>query len=51
MVLCGIFEGKVDLPLTELVRGRKRLLGSHTYEDSTWFKIVDLFGRRPVNCR
>jgi len=50
MVLCGIFDGKGEIDLTELVRSRKRLVGSHTYNDKTWTKVIALLaaGSLPV---
>jgi L-iditol 2-dehydrogenase len=51
VILCGIFEKEGKIRLTDFVRGRKRLVGSHTYDDSTWIKVVELLskGTIPIN--
>ena len=48
MVLSGIFEGRGEILLTEFVRGSKRLIGNHAYEDATWFKVIELLSKGKI---
>lgn len=48
MILSGIFEGRGEIPLTEFVRGSKRLIGNHAYEDATWIKVIDLLSKGKI---
>jgi 2-desacetyl-2-hydroxyethyl bacteriochlorophyllide A dehydrogenase len=51
MVLSGIFEGKGEIDLTEFVRGSKRIIGNHAYEDTTWGKVIEILSKGSIPTR
>ena len=41
-ILLGIHPAPVSLPINEVVRGERELIGSYTYNDGTWRRALEL---------
>ncbi|HQT79833.1 MAG TPA: alcohol dehydrogenase catalytic domain-containing protein [Rhodopila sp.] len=47
LVIAGIHPGPVSLPLTDFVRARHQLRGTHGCDRRNWDKVLTLLGRDP----
>jgi 2-desacetyl-2-hydroxyethyl bacteriochlorophyllide A dehydrogenase len=48
-ILLGIHPTPVSLPVNEVVRGERELIGSYTYNDGTWRRALELVSRGRVD--
>ena len=48
-ILLGIHPTSVSLPVNEVVRGEKELIGSYVYNDGTWRRALDLVSRGRID--